>query len=258
MRILGRRISIKRLPKVIKDLIKMLWWTRLFKQPQNLIKAYFSHTSPPGNCFNLKSGHTIKLSSNTHDSLTVMVIFCRKEYGDIEKDSIVVDIGANIGVFSLYAAINGAKKVYAYEPNPEAFQSLQSNIRINRLEDVIVPFNLGVSGSDNEKIFIKNQSSPYNKVEHSASLDTVEIDTVSLSTIVNSIGGEGIDLCKIDCEGAEYDVLYNTPDEWLSKIKNVRMEHHDNTKKVSLIEWFLSKGYIQLLDRYSILWFKRK
>jgi FkbM family methyltransferase len=257
MKILGRKISLRRIPIVIVDLIKMLWRIRLFKQPLQLVIAYFAQTSPPENKFELRSGHTIKLSSNEHDSLTVMVIFCRREYGAIVDDSIVIDIGANIGVFSLYAALNGASKVYAYEPNPEAFQSLVDNIVINRLENVIIPFNFGVSGIDNEVIFINNQSSPYNKVESTAGSDTFEINTISLKSILDSIGEPLVDLCKIDCEGAEYDVLFNTTGDYLTRIKNFRLEHHDPLKKKYLIEWFLSNGYLQLLDRYSILWFKK-
>jgi len=76
-----------------------------------------------------RNGLKIQLSNHPHDLITVFVVFVKKDYGDVLKNNIVVDIGANIGAFSLLAAKMGAKKVFAYEPNQVAFEVLQNNIK---------------------------------------------------------------------------------------------------------------------------------
>ena len=58
---------------------------------------------------------------------------------------IVLDVGANIGVFTLFAAKQGAQ-VYAYEPVPPTFEVLQHNIRLHRLDSVTHSRNIGMGG----------------------------------------------------------------------------------------------------------------
>jgi len=64
---------------------------------------------------------------------------------------IVLDVGANIGVFTLFAAKQGAQ-VYAYEPVPPTFEVLQHNIRLHRLDSVTHTRNIGISDRVEEKL----------------------------------------------------------------------------------------------------------
>lgn len=64
---------------------------------------------------------------------------------------IVLDVGANIGVFTLFAAQQGAQ-VYAYEPVPPTFEVLQHNIHLHRLDSVAHTRNIGISDRVEEKI----------------------------------------------------------------------------------------------------------
>src|SRR6267378_6461606 len=57
---------------------------------------------------------------------------------------IVFDVGANIGVFALCAAKQGAH-VYAYEPIPATFELLQQNIHLHGLDNMVRPRNIGLS-----------------------------------------------------------------------------------------------------------------
>jgi FkbM family methyltransferase len=66
------------------------------------------------------------------------------QYGATKKNvggKVVVDAGSNVGIFSIYAAVLGAKKIYAYEPVAETYAQLRQNISLNGLEDVIIPIN---------------------------------------------------------------------------------------------------------------------
>jgi FkbM family methyltransferase len=64
---------------------------------------------------------------------------------------IVLDVGANIGIFTLFAAKQGAR-VYAYEPIPPTFEVLQHNIRLHRLDGIAHTRNVGVSDRAEEKL----------------------------------------------------------------------------------------------------------
>ena len=69
----------------------------------------------------------------------------------ISFGDIVLDVGANIGVFALCAAKQGAQ-VYAYEPIPGTFELLQQNIHLHGLDNVVHPRNIGLSERSEEKI----------------------------------------------------------------------------------------------------------
>ena len=69
----------------------------------------------------------------------------------ISPGDIVLDVGANIGVFALCAAKQGAQ-VYAYEPIPGSFELLQQNIHLHGLDNIVHPRNIGLSDRSEEKI----------------------------------------------------------------------------------------------------------
>src|SRR5262245_3242896 len=63
------------------------------------------------------------------DHVPIIEIFLREEYGAVTHDAVVVDVGANIGAYSVYAAMSArGVKVYAYEPMPAFYRLLQENI----------------------------------------------------------------------------------------------------------------------------------
>jgi len=75
----------------------------------------------------------------------------------ISPGDIVLDVGANIGVFALCAAKQGAH-VYAYEPIPATFELLQQNIHLHGLDNIVHPRNIGLSDRSEEKIMFHHPS----------------------------------------------------------------------------------------------------
>ncbi|HEY0740168.1 MAG TPA: FkbM family methyltransferase [Chryseosolibacter sp.] len=222
-----------------------------------MIDSYLNFKAPKENAYSLKSGHRLVLSTNPHDSITVMVIFCRQEYGPIPANGVVVDIGANIGMFSLYAAINGARKVYAFEPNRKSFEILCKNIEVNKFTDIIIPFNEGVSDTDGKIIYLPEDSSPYNVATQAMKTDNVPVETVSLTSILNDRVKEKVDLLKIDCEGAEYEILYSTGKQVFDTIGAIRMEHHKRPEKAALLKFLGTQGFALTHEQNMILWLAR-
>lgn len=215
--------NIPRIPSYIWYILKCLI---LFKKPLRFIYAYLTVTPLAEGVVELRSGLKIYLSEHPHDIITVFVVFVRKDYGEIPSHGIIVDVGANIGVFSLYAAHCGnAIKVLAYEPNSESFQYLLKNINANRLEQIIVPHRLAVTGARIGTVRFPKKSSMYNAIiEGESDMDFEEVETTSLSMMLS--GTENIDLLKLDCEGAEYEILMKSDKNVLNKISAIRMEYH--------------------------------
>jgi len=71
------------------------------------------------------------------------------------KDRVVVDIGAYVGDSAIYFALKGAKKVIAIEPHPGAYAEMLDNIRLNKLESVIIPVNAGLASKPG-KVCVEN------------------------------------------------------------------------------------------------------
>jgi FkbM family methyltransferase len=125
----------------------------------------------------------------------------------LNSQSVVVDVGANIGYYTLLAA-KVAKKVYAFEPDKETFEILKKNVEENNLKNVIL-FNKAV-GNKNEKVGIEKNKDNYGdsriqtpQASGQLPLTGEPVQMVRLDDIIK----EKVDLVKIDVQGYEIEVL---------------------------------------------------
>jgi FkbM family methyltransferase len=197
----------------------------VFRNPMQFIAAYMRMEAPSGGTLTLRNGMVIHLSSHPHDVVTVFLIFVRQDYGRPVRGSAVVDIGANIGVFSLFAAYCGASRVIAYEPNSEAFRALERNIHANHLESIIESHQFAVTDSEGKTVHFPKASSAYNRILPEGSpVEYETINTINLAAIMRGL--VRVDLLKLDCEGAEWDILRAADRAVLEGIHAIRMEYH--------------------------------
>lgn len=270
MKIARRDIKLTQLFQKVYPFARILYGVRLFNDPIGTLNCYIKRNSP--SVVSFKDGTKIHLSSNPDDIVTVFVVYFHHDYGSIVPGSVVVDIGANIGVFAVYAATKGAKRVYAFEPNIEAYTILCENVRSNGLEDVIRPFNCAISDKDG-MVRIPRQSSPYNSIIKNDGQDNgrqrpvadvdAEYDSVpayTLDRILQEQGVERIDMLKLDCEGAEFDILPGLSTSSCNKISDIRMEYHAEPE--ALIESLIPRGF-KVIKRHGLpkigrLWLARQ
>jgi len=169
----------------------------------------------------------------------------------------IVDIGANIGIFTIRAARQFPKsKVISYEPLQENFRLLKENIDFNNLRERVVPINLAVAGGKGEvDFFIHNQDSGGGSIYRHGDDETiklVKVKTVSLVDVFESNGITECDFMKMDCEGSEEEILYNAPSDIIRKIRNLTIEWHDDLSKLGFkkFERFLiNNGYQVNFDK---------
>jgi len=225
---------------------RYLWWfaraALLLRRPARFLLHYLRRTSPEDRSVELRDGTRIELSGHPHDVITLFVIFVREDYGRLAAPRTVVDVGANIGAFSLYAARAGAQTVLAYEPNAATFGCLLRNVAGNRLEGVIRPQRLAVAREAGASVRFPAAPSAYNRIGAESAPGGYEcVATTSLARILERDAPQGIDLLKLDCEGAEYDILLGN-EAALARVGEIRMEYHDGREK-ELVDLFGRCGF---------------
>jgi FkbM family methyltransferase len=172
-----------------------------------------------------------ELRVNTYDKFALLEVFETGEYSDadfvINPGDIIVDIGAHIGAFSVYAAKRASGgRVYSYEPNEENYRILTKNITLNGLKNVSL-FNKAVAGkTGTSQLFIRKTNSMHS-IYGSPTSEKIEVPTLTLNDIMSENMLHKVDFLKIDAEGAEYDILLNTPYEILTRIDKIVLEYHD-------------------------------
>jgi len=167
--------------------------------------------------------HGVSLIVDSRDPAISKPILCIGQYEKnvtdvllslVKDDTCFVDVGANIGYFTLLVARRCPRgKVFSFEPDPANYAVLKANVALNRLEDVISAHRLAVSDEDG-KVYFSDLGNPANLGarftakeaatlrEHSAAgaAAPVEIDAVRLDTFLKD---ERVDLVKVDIEGHE-------------------------------------------------------
>ena len=129
---------------------------------------------------------------------------------------IIVDIGALIGSFTLWAQEQWPDaKIYAFEPDKESYDYLLKNIKEVNSKKKIFAFNEAIWGTDEELDFHRFEITPgnnsvlyHNRPFVEGSEKIVKITPKKMLDVMKQVGGK-IDLLKIDCEGAEYNILYS-------------------------------------------------
>jgi len=168
----------------------------------------------------------------------------------------ILDVGANVGIFSLWAGVNfpGAT-IHSYEPNAALQQFLTENI-----SQVSARWHMeGVSGHDGFGSFAQEGESMVGQCTES---ETGDIPVVSLQTAIKRMGG-AVDLLKLDCEGSEWSILENL--EPFAAVRCVRMEYHlvqpgHSTER--LCKAFERMGFacshLAANQGFGLAWFDRK
>jgi FkbM family methyltransferase len=169
---------------------------------------------------------------------------------------VILDIGANAGYFNmmLFSKIAEAT-VYAYEPIPSNCDLFRQNIALNpSLEKQIHLFNKAVTGIPQESVELYMEYDAANSVIASVFADfdrqnkfTLRVPAISLQQLLEESRIERVDLLKIDCEGSEYPIIYDSPASCWAKINFLTIEVHDldrDRRNVGQLSEFLtSQGY---------------
>ena len=175
----------------------------------------------------------VELRGLSSDAATFIQIFLR---GDLDFEvpgnapRTIVDVGANIGLASLYFARRfPAARIIAVEFEAENFRQLQRNTTgYPNIECV----HAGLWPSDGLVAVSNPHAAKWAHVPTAAPAGTHDessVRAVSMVTLMAEHHLESIDLLKIDIEGSEY-ALFETAPDWMGRVKTVAIELHDHLR----------------------------
>jgi FkbM family methyltransferase len=166
----------------------------------------------------------------------------------IDRETNFVDIGANLGIFSLIAAKNPMiKTIHAFEPDKVSFEFLLRNIEKNRAQ-IIEPYNVAIGESSGTVLLSKVEGHSglskivaYSESNAKTSFKIQMIDHSHLNTFLNI--NEYEYFIKIDVEGYEFQVLKTLlACRIFPKVKSFYLEFDKNMGKVGQVEEFLTEN----------------
>ena len=172
----------------------------------------------------------------------LLEVFDKGEFRHVNVEGMdVVDVGAFVGDSAVYFALRGAKRVIAVEPHPGAFAEMLGNIKLNNMENVIIPVNAGLASKPG-KICIRDVTvtgtvtTRYTSGNYSSEDCEDEAPAVTLGELIEKYGIQPSEaILKMDCEGCEYDVIMNDY-EHVRLFRELIFEHHAGLAKYNLGE----------------------
>jgi FkbM family methyltransferase len=134
----------------------------------------------------------------------------------VRPGAVILEAGANVGAYTvLFAQWTGAAgRVFAFEPDPVAFDGLQLHVALNQVGDRVTSLQAAVSDRDGQLQFASFESSGISRLASSADAESATIRDVRATSIDGFCAGEGVTptVIKIDVEGAELAALRGARD----------------------------------------------
>lgn len=210
------------------------------------------------------------LREGSSDSIVVDEIWREDVYkldrGDLAGQT-VVDLGANCGSFSIFAALAGANGVHAYEPDAANLQALAGNIKLNGLEQQILVSSEAVTDGDETEIeWYSGDLGSEGGSQRARQPTGVMVPAIGLDEVVARAGHVGV--LKMDVEGAESSIIRGAAPATLERIDRIVMEFHGAGTGGSMTEdeWtrmvhtLAELGHVRILGRPSVggsIWWER-
>jgi len=173
----------------------------------------------------------------------------------LERGDIVVDIGAHVGVSTVFAASRTQNTVYAFEPFPSSFEILKRNISVNKLCNVVLYRSAVADKVGSVSLLLSSRANTRHMLSDPVLLDQLEkyqtnaehlqfesimpgeleeyleVPTTTLQEIMDRNNIEQIGFLKMNCEGSEGLILASTPKSYLKRIRKIAVEFHDHLSK---------------------------
>ncbi len=150
---------------------------------------------------------------------------------ELRSGDLVVDVGANVGIFSVYAVRRGAARVLAVEPHPNNAAFLERNLRTNEATGVEVARCALADRDGTVRLTLAAKGVAHRLCDRdqdgAAPTESIEVTAETLAGLCRARGVERIDLLKLDCEGAEGLILPSLGPEGLAHVDRIALEFHD-------------------------------
>jgi FkbM family methyltransferase len=177
---------------------------------------------------------------------------------EVKKGDVIVDVGGHIGYYTLlFASLTGSSgRVHAFEPSPENFATLQKNVAVNHVQNVILNQKAVSAASGRTRLFLSEGNSGDHRIcSAEEERNSVVVETVTLDEYFENIPGR-VDWIKIDTQGADCAI-----------VKGAARILHENPE-IKLLTEFWPYGlrrfstepedYLRLLENHGFRFFQPK
>jgi FkbM family methyltransferase len=163
-----------------------------------------------------------------YDLETLWQINFHRVYPLHPSDAVIVDAGANVGLFACWAAhSNPRSTVIAIEPSPANLTRLHEHVRVNGLVDRVRVIPAALSAT-REPVWFSSEASAsqMHHVVAGPAPNALAVEALTIAELFAALPYPGIDFLKMDIEGSEYDVLLAAPPDQLRAIRRLTVEYH--------------------------------
>tara|TARA_R110000796_G_scaffold206301_1_gene322627 strand:+ start:3954 stop:4940 length:987 start_codon:yes stop_codon:yes gene_type:complete len=214
------------------------------------------------------NGKPVYFKSNPNDVTfcTLFEVFFKLDYqGDfckVDVNDTVVDIGGNVGVFSVFAQQMKPKHTFVVEPMKETFDYMCENLKGF---DNVTTINKAISKDGGDMEFVIAHHSGCNilknnlrevgeEIANYATLSTGEsklntnsttVKTITINDLIKEYNIDCIDFLKVDCEGGEKDLFETIDKNYLkNNVKKIALEYHSLEIREFIMKILIDCGFI--------------
>jgi FkbM family methyltransferase len=222
----------------------------------------------------LRSGEKLTLEERI-DMVVFWLVFVRRHYPVNASDRVIIDVGANIGLFTIYAARQApGAKIIAIEPFPETCRRLRRHVEDNHFADRVTVLNCAVAeetgwgemdsaeGIPSQYRGVHSEVTATLNAKHKggAALDGlpgVPVEKRTLADILELLelaDADNVDLMKMNIDGSEYAILMNTPARVLQRFRRIAVQYHElpaavEMGKTQLFSYLGKNGFRLVCDK---------
>jgi FkbM family methyltransferase len=172
---------------------------------------------------------------------------------DLKRGGLMLDIGANIGWYSLVMSKGAGLDIYAFEPDPHNYHCLTQNISNNKIKGVHT-FQAAVADRETKMklhLYKTYNTGRHSLIDHGKTGKFVEVDTVNIDAFMkrHNINGKTVELYKIDIEGFEMTAFRGS----METLSNSRFVFSEFSPEIMRS---INENPVQFTDLFEKLGFK--
>lgn len=211
----------------------------------------------------MRDGTRIRVRHGTTDKGVVKEVFLIDHYlfalQHLQPGSVVIDIGAQIGVFSVYVARRGPAgiRVHSFEPMGANHSLLQTNLKLNGITNVTAHNAAVTAVPGTFKLYLSAENTGMHSL-YGGGDRFEEVEGRGFNELFDSLKIDHCDVLKMDCEGAEYDIFKNARADVLKRIGAIIMEYHDEARLPELRAGLETAGFqVRVFEDHPMLYARR-
>jgi FkbM family methyltransferase len=166
----------------------------------------------------------VRMSSEDFAALREIFLYRYYDY-DLGTPRTVLDLGGYCGLTAIaFAARFPEARIAVVEPHPGNFAALRSNVERNKLP--VTLFNAAATVSDAPVSLFLGGGMTHGLTQTGYSTgESIEVQGISVPSMLRQLSWETVDLLKIDIEGAE-EQIFQARQPWLGQVKSIIGEYH--------------------------------